>query len=204
MCMLCQPTSSKRWFAYVNMTSYCDVTNSACPITIITIRHCWDCSYNQAVAMGITRPLHATGYYNGDFLNQSDNHTKYGNLLTQSICKKKSCKYIIFFLCRKTEGRPTRVPPWKPSHTTIGTRTTFLELLSWSKVGARFRLNVPWCASKRINTRTAIIMSDTMTPCSTAILAAKGILQILNLQHQDFQQRICREVLRSNGGFDPK
>jgi len=28
------------------------------------------------------------------------------------------------FLWRKTEGRPTRVPPWRPSHTTSGTRTT--------------------------------------------------------------------------------
>jgi len=40
ICMLCKQTSPKRWFAKVNMTSYCDVTNSVYPVTITTIRHC--------------------------------------------------------------------------------------------------------------------------------------------------------------------
>jgi len=31
--MLCQQTSPKRLFANVNMTSYCDVTNTAYPVT---------------------------------------------------------------------------------------------------------------------------------------------------------------------------
>ena len=48
------------------MTSCCDVTNSVCPVTMTTIRHCSTPAlvrgaYNQAVAPDITRPLHATG-----------------------------------------------------------------------------------------------------------------------------------------------
>jgi len=50
----------------VNMTLFCDVTsNSVYPVTITIIHHCsiielgWG-AYNQAVAPGITRPLHAT------------------------------------------------------------------------------------------------------------------------------------------------
>jgi len=48
------------------MTSCCDVTNSVCPVTKITIRHCSTLAfvrgaYNHAVAPDITRPLHATG-----------------------------------------------------------------------------------------------------------------------------------------------
>jgi len=48
------------------MTSGCDVTNSVCPVAKTTIRHCSTLAfvrgaYNQAVAPGITRPLHATG-----------------------------------------------------------------------------------------------------------------------------------------------
>jgi len=43
-----------------------DVTNSVGPVTKTTIRHCSTLafgrgSYNQAVAPGITRPLHTTG-----------------------------------------------------------------------------------------------------------------------------------------------
>jgi len=38
--MLCQQTSSRRWFANVNMTSDCDVTNNIYPVTMTTIRHC--------------------------------------------------------------------------------------------------------------------------------------------------------------------
>jgi len=50
----------------VNITSYCDVTNSVYTVTITTIRHCsildfgWGVS-NQAVAPGITR--HRTPLY---------------------------------------------------------------------------------------------------------------------------------------------
>jgi len=40
MCMFCPQTSPKRWFANVNTTSYCDVTNSIHPITMNTTRHC--------------------------------------------------------------------------------------------------------------------------------------------------------------------
>ena len=39
ICMLCQQTSPKRWFASVDMTSYCDLTNSAYQTTVTTIRH---------------------------------------------------------------------------------------------------------------------------------------------------------------------
>jgi len=65
ICMLCQQTSPKRWFASVNMTSYCDVTNSVYTVTMTTIRLCsilkFSCrAYNQAVVPDITRLLHAT------------------------------------------------------------------------------------------------------------------------------------------------
>jgi len=48
------------------MTLCCDITNSVCPVTMITIRHCSTPAfvrgtYNQAVTPGITRPLHTTG-----------------------------------------------------------------------------------------------------------------------------------------------
>jgi len=61
-----QQTSPKLWFANRNMMSCYDVTNSVCPVTKTTIRHCSTLafgrgSYNQAVAPGITRPLHTTG-----------------------------------------------------------------------------------------------------------------------------------------------
>jgi len=64
ICMLCQHTSAKRWFANWKMTSYCDVTNCIYPVTMTTIRHCLILEfdrgpYNQQVAPGITRPLHA-------------------------------------------------------------------------------------------------------------------------------------------------
>jgi len=56
---------AKTVFANVNMTSYCDVTNNVCPVTMTTIRHCSIPEFgrgasNQTVALGITRPLHAT------------------------------------------------------------------------------------------------------------------------------------------------
>ena len=49
----------------VNMTSYCDVTNSVYPVIMTTIRHCSILEFgtgasNQAVTPGITRPLHTT------------------------------------------------------------------------------------------------------------------------------------------------
>jgi len=65
ICKLCQQTSPKRWFANLNMMSPCDVTDSVYPVTTTTICHCLILefgrgTYNQAVAPGITRPLHAT------------------------------------------------------------------------------------------------------------------------------------------------
>jgi len=47
-------------------------------------------------------------------------------------------------------------------------------------------------------------MTVTMTPCSTAILAEKSILQTLHTQHRGFQKRICKKVLRENDGFHSK
>jgi len=68
ICTLCQQTSPKHWFANVNMTSYSVVTNSVYPVTMTTIRHCSILEFvkgasTQAVAPGITRPLHATWVY---------------------------------------------------------------------------------------------------------------------------------------------
>jgi len=58
--------------------------------------------------------------------------------------------------------------------------------LPQSKVSARLRLNVLyWCISKacKYSIRSAIVMAAAMTSCSTAILAAKSILQIVHLRH---------------------
>ena len=49
----------------LNMTSYCDVINSVYPITMTTIHRCSILAFgrgasDQAVAPGITRPLHAS------------------------------------------------------------------------------------------------------------------------------------------------
>jgi len=60
----CQQISPKRWFANVNVTSFCDVTNSAYAVAMTTagLRHCSVLEFGrgaskQAVAPGITRPL---------------------------------------------------------------------------------------------------------------------------------------------------
>ena len=63
--MLCQQSSPKHWFANVKMTSYCGVTHSVYLVTMTTTCHCSLLELergasNQAVAPGITRPLHAT------------------------------------------------------------------------------------------------------------------------------------------------
>jgi len=65
VCMLCQQSLPKRWFANVYTTSYCDVTNSLYAVKMTTIRHCsmlefGKGAYNPKVVPGITRPLHAT------------------------------------------------------------------------------------------------------------------------------------------------
>jgi len=39
ICLLCQQTSPKRWFGNTNMTSNCDVTNSAHQMQMTTICH---------------------------------------------------------------------------------------------------------------------------------------------------------------------
>jgi len=40
MHMFVSKTSPKRWFASMNITSYCDVTINLFPVTMTTIRHC--------------------------------------------------------------------------------------------------------------------------------------------------------------------
>jgi len=57
---------AKMLVANLNMMSCCDITNSVFPVTMTTIHHCSMLNFgrgasNQAVAPGITRPLHATG-----------------------------------------------------------------------------------------------------------------------------------------------
>jgi len=52
----------------LNMMSYCDVTNRVHQVTMTTIRHCSILEFgrgtsNQAVAPGITRPLHGPPAY---------------------------------------------------------------------------------------------------------------------------------------------
>ena len=50
-------------------------------------------------------------------------------LVQTSSCATDSCGCI--FLWRKAECRNIRVPPWRPSRSTSGTRTTGLEPLLW-------------------------------------------------------------------------
>jgi len=40
ICIMCQQTSPKRWFGNLNITSNCDVTNSAHQMQITTTCHC--------------------------------------------------------------------------------------------------------------------------------------------------------------------
>jgi len=98
ICILCQQTSPKCWFANVNMKSYFDVTNSVYPVTMTTIRNCSILEFgrgasNQAVAPGITRPPHATGVKNVS--------------VTLWFCLQRRCKtfcFVCFYqpaLCRK-------------------------------------------------------------------------------------------------------
>jgi len=47
-------------------------------------------------------------------------------------------------------------------------------------------------------------MAITMTSCTTATLVAKGMQQILHLQHRDFHMRFCRKFLRTDGEYDPQ
>jgi len=65
--MLYQQTTPQRSFVNVSMASYHDVTNSVYLVTmaIMDLRHCSILEFgreasNQAVALGITRPLDAT------------------------------------------------------------------------------------------------------------------------------------------------
>jgi len=58
---------AKTVFASVNMTSCCDIINNVYPVTLTTIHHCTILEFGrgaskEAVAPGITRPLHATGH----------------------------------------------------------------------------------------------------------------------------------------------
>jgi len=84
----------------------------------------------------------------------------------------------------------------------------FVDLLRGRCLSAKSLLGFDWtCAGihhNSVDIKSAIIMVDTMTSCSTAILAAKSILQILHLWHRDFHMCFCRKILRVNGGFDPE
>jgi len=65
-------------------------------------------------------------------------------------------------------------------------RTSFVEGLyfgRWCLTRAkslRLRLNLCCCTSKACNYKKTIVMAAAMTSCSTAILAAERILQILH------------------------
>jgi len=50
--------SPKRWFAIVNMTSYCDVTSGIYPITMTTIRHCTILEFGRGEYNQASRPGH--------------------------------------------------------------------------------------------------------------------------------------------------
>jgi len=85
-------------------------------------------------------------------------------------------------------------------------RESFVEGLRWKsvpqrKVAAQFRSNVLyWRTSEAYkNCVSAVVMAAAMTYCSNAILAAKGIQQMTQLQHRKVYYRFCRK-----GGIDPK
>jgi len=103
--MLCQQTSPEHWFANVNLTSCCGVTNSVYPVTITTIglNHCLILEFdrgasNQAVAPGITRPLHAT------VQEPPEEHMSLSILLFQNlyggICLYLAQLFLKLVLCR--------------------------------------------------------------------------------------------------------
>jgi len=121
VCMLCQQTSPKRWFANVNMTSYCDVTNSVYAVTMTTIRHCsmWEFgygAYNHEVAPGITRPLHRGGpnggrlgrsphlkptkvsFFTTIFYNSEKKHSRYKAILPSILLSQQYCEVKIISL----------------------------------------------------------------------------------------------------------
>ena len=60
ICMLCQQTSPKRWFANLNKTSYCDVTNTVFPVTMTTTRHCSIPEFGRGASNQAVAPLNAT------------------------------------------------------------------------------------------------------------------------------------------------
>jgi len=67
-------TLPKRWFANMNVMSYHDVTNNVYSVTMTTIHHYSVLEFGrvaskQAVAPGITRPLHATANSTDIFTN---------------------------------------------------------------------------------------------------------------------------------------
>jgi len=56
---------AKCWLGNVNMLLYCDVTKNVYSVTMTTVRHCSKQEFGRGhtikqVALGITRPLHAT------------------------------------------------------------------------------------------------------------------------------------------------
>jgi len=63
--MLCQQTA-KTLVANLNMTSYCDVTNSVYPVTMTTIHHCSILEFGKRhtikqsswASLGLCTPLH--------------------------------------------------------------------------------------------------------------------------------------------------
>jgi len=61
--------------------------------------------------------------YNGHFRNLYGKYTKMQEFINRSHQWKRN----VFFLCKRTDG--SRVPPWRPSRTTSGTRTTGWEPL---------------------------------------------------------------------------
>jgi len=81
-------------------------------------------------------------------------------------------------------------------------RASFVDPLreSVSKAKSLLGLNVCWCTSEACKYKNAIIMAATMT---TAVLAAKGILQNACIKHRDFLD-LCMKVLRANGDFHSK
>jgi len=61
-------------------------------------------------------------------------------------------------------------------------RASFIDLLRESRSLLDFYWTCVGVHQKRVNIKSAITMTTNMTPCSTAILAEKSILQILHLR----------------------
>ena len=71
--------------------------------------------------------------------------------------------------------------------------SSFVDLLQESKSLLDFNWTCVGVNQKRVNIKSAITMTTTMTPCSGAILAGNSILQIMHWKYRDFRNAFARK-----------